>query len=340
MNYYRISAGYKELIEALLKTGASIIAPVLYNKVSMFRKISSADEVLMPEEYINTVRSAKEKFFPVTEPLVKFKIEGKDIQVRDIEPDEAQTIIVGLRPCDAAAFNTLDLLFSYEYKDKFYIKRRENTTIISVACSKCDEACFCTSFGIMPDSLEGSDIQLKTDQDGKYYAETVTEKGKELASKLEGLKASETEIKSASIYSEVKKKIRQPLETDKIKSWLDNNFDSNFWDEYSARCLGCASCAFLCPTCHCFDIVDEMHYNKGFRRKNWDACQFPVFTKHSSGHNPRDIQSKRYRQRVMHKFKYFSERFNKPLCTGCGRCVRACPVNLDIYEVASATVKY
>jgi ferredoxin len=99
-------------------------------------------------------------------------------------------------------------------------------------------------------------------------------------------------------------------------------------------CLGCAQCAFVCPTCHCFDIVDEQSGSTtGRRAKNWDACQFSLFTKHASGHNPRDNQEKRYRQRISHKFKYYMDKFDEILCTGCGRCARGCPVSLDILQI-------
>jgi len=97
--------------------------------------------------------------------------------------------------------------------------------------------------------------------------------------------------------------------------------------------VGCGSCAFVCPACHCFDIVDEGSEKSGKRRKFWDACGFWKFTHHASGHNPRDFQPKRYRNRIMHKFKYYDDKFGQTLCTGCGRCVRLCPVGIDIAGV-------
>lgn len=101
-------------------------------------------------------------------------------------------------------------------------------------------------------------------------------------------------------------------------------------------CLSCAQCAFVCPVCHCFDIVDEDYsYTEGRRMKNWDGCQFGHFTLHASGHNPRDIQGKRYRQRVNHKFKYYVDKFGEILCTGCGRCSRGCAVSIDIKEIVA-----
>lgn len=336
MKIYKLKTGYREFINALISAGNDVIAPVLKGKTLLFSKPESALDIVEPENYINTVRSAKEFMFPITEPVIGFSYANKDLKVEDIEPAINERIIVGLRPCDASAFTIIDDIFNYEYKDEFYNKRRERSVLISVACQKSDEACFCTSVGLKPDSIDGSDILLKMDAKGCYIAFVNSEKGAKVIDTVKTILEEVIEIVDENpVYRETESSIRKPLDTSKAKEWLDNNFDNPVWDLYASRCLGCASCAFLCPTCHCFDLVDEMKYNRGLRRKNWDACQFPVFTVHASGHNPRDKQSKRYRQRVMHKFKYYNDRFNKTLCTGCGRCVRACPVNLDIYQVVA-----
>jgi ferredoxin len=336
MKIYKLKLDYNEFINLLLQKGKKVIAPVIYQDTLLFREISSADEVVQPENYVNTIRSSKEFMFPISEPVIEYSYKNKELQLDDYEPDVTQKIIIGLRPCDAAAFNVIDDIFNYEYKDEFYIKRREETILIGVACENADESCFCTSVGIKPDSKQGSDIFLKKNKTGNRFAYVNSEKGKKLAAQLSEVLEEVIEVVDENpVYKLTEEKIRTPLEIDKIKDWLDKNFDNSAWDEFGSRCLGCASCAYLCPTCHCFDLVDEMKYDHGLRRKNWDACQFPVFTLHASGHNPRDVQNKRYRQRVMHKFKYYNDRFNKTLCTGCGRCIRACPVNLDIYQVVN-----
>ncbi|MGE5352438.1 MAG: 4Fe-4S dicluster domain-containing protein [Acidobacteriota bacterium] len=340
MKIYKLKTGYAEFLGALLEKGKNVIAPKFTGRTLLFGKIEKAEDAVAPDKYINTVRSAKEFMFPVTETVVEFSFKNKDVKVCDTHPEENENLIVGLRPCDAAAFTITDDIFNYEYKDEFYFTRRRNATLVSFACEEIDEACFCTSVGLKPDSTQGSDILFKKNIAGTYIAYVSSEKGEKVIASVKDIFEEVIEVvEDVPLYRDLEQKMRKPLDTAKVKEWLDNNFESPLWDEYSSRCLGCGSCAYLCPTCHCFDIVDETKYSRGLRRKNWDACQFPLFTLHASGHNPRDVQSKRYRQRVMHKFKYYSDRFNKTLCTGCGRCVRSCPVNLDIYQVVSEMTK-
>ena len=129
-----------------------------------------------------------------------------------------------------------------------------------------------------------------------------------------------------------------PVDLAKVKAWLEEHFEDRIWEEVATRCIGCGACAFLCPACHCFDIVDEGSRGEGDPPQNWDACAFGKFTNHASGHNPRDLQNKRYRNRIMHKFKYYDDKFGKTLCTGCGRCVRACPVGIDIEAILERSI--
>ena len=103
-----------------------------------------------------------------------------------------------------------------------------------------------------------------------------------------------------------------------VKPWFDNNFDHDYWKEISYKCLSCGACAFVCPTCHCFDIQDEADLAGGVRLKGWDSCCLPIFTRHGSGYNPRDTRDARYRQRVMHKFTYYVDKFGLTACVGCG----------------------
>ena len=135
---------------------------------------------------------------------------------------------------------------------------------------------------------------------------------------------------------EARRSIRSSLNIAQIKKALDRDFDNPLWETIHEKCLGCGVCTFLCPTCHCFDILDEGDSTQGERIRIWDSCMFPLFTLHASGANPRPGGKERMRQRVMHKFSYFLDNHEQPSCTGCGRCIRFCPVNLDIREVLGA----
>jgi len=123
------------------------------------------------------------------------------------------------------------------------------------------------------------------------------------------------------------------IDTQAVASRLEEADVLEFWDAISEKCVGCSICTYLCPTCHCFDITDEIIEDKAVRLRTWDSCAFPLFTLEASGFNPRPSQRERFRNRILHKFAYIPENHGQIGCVGCGRCVDACPVNLDIRQV-------
>jgi ferredoxin len=164
----------------------------------------------------------------------------------------------------------------------------------------------------------------------------VTEKGEALLESVEGLlvEAGEEDLRARDrVVTEATDRMRSEVPVEGLKAKLDGMFDHAVWEEISRKCLGCGACTYLCPTCHCFDITDEAVEVEGQRVRTWDSCMFPLFTLHASGHNPRTSGKERMRQRMMHKFSYTVDNWGATFCVGCGRCVRSCPVNLDIREV-------
>jgi formate hydrogenlyase subunit 6/NADH:ubiquinone oxidoreductase subunit I len=262
-----------------------------------------------------------------------YEKEGQKVTVTDIDPARfPETVLVGVRPCDAVAIPVLDAVFSWDYKDEFFLERRRKTTVIGLACTTSDDACFCSAVGLSPDETKGSDLFLTPLEDGGYACATCSDKGEALITAHKELFSETTSAAPLPLAQPYGEK----FDLKKVKAWLDSHFEDPSWDFIATRCVGCGACAFVCPACHCFDIVDEGTEKAGKRRKNWDACGFWKFTHHASGHNPRDQQPKRYRNRIMHKFKYYDDKFGQTLCSGCGRCIRVCPVGIDIQAIVEA----
>lgn len=324
-NYVITKDQLVNLASRLIDENWTVISPS--KDGNKYLKIENAKDLLIDSALKPTDISMKEHFFPKSETLFFFKRKKDDYELIDVPDPETKTVIFGAKPCDTSAISVLSKVFNWDYKDEFFNRKVENSIIIGLACKYTDENCFCTSVGLSPLSENGSDIFLLPLNDNKYLLKAITEKGKDFIVTNNTFITEAENISAATDGFQIPQK---RFSTENIKEWLDNNFENNFWLKAGETCLGCAQCAYVCPTCHCFDIVDEDCYSCGRRVKNWDSCQFELFTKHASGHNPREMQGKRYRQRVSHKFKYYKDRFDEILCTGCGRCTRGCPVLIDI----------
>lgn len=316
------------LIEHLKKDNFRVIGVTPDGK----RFSENFDETLnfMQGDTPPTSISFKEHFFPKTEALFYYKNNNGAIDLKEPVIDERKTVVIGARPCDTASLPILSKVFNWDYADDFFNRRVENSIIIGMKCNYQDDYCFCNEVGLSQNSEKGSDIFLIPDGEA-FIAKTITDKGNKFIEEFANFFEAYTGNPPAENKNGHDEK---KFDYESVKKWLDNNFEHKFWDEAGETCLSCGQCAFVCPTCHCFDIVDEQCGTcAGVRAKNWDACQFSLFTKHASGHNPRDSREKRYRQRISHKFKYYNDKFSEILCTGCGRCSRGCPVSTDILEL-------
>lgn len=325
-NTYKIPhASLFALFEAIRKDGRRLLAPVETEGRIELGEVEVPPQVA--RAYVQTILSAKEVVFPKVERLLSYTLAPGQVDLEDAAPKAVPTVVFGVRPCEAKAFAALDAVFNWDSRDTFFNARIEHLAVIGVGCTQSDEACFCTSVGGGPTDPAGSDILL-TPTEGGYLAEVLTDKGRAIQALAPGIFKVCGDEEKASVIAKVEQAFDQPALTGK----LPGLFDSRIWVEQSLRCVGCGACAFVCPTCVCFDIQEESDPRKGQRLRCWDSCGFHLFTRHASGHNPREVQSARWRQRIQHKFSYYPERYGMLGCVGCGKCTRACPVDMNLKE--------
>lgn len=291
---------------------------------------------------LKTSRSAKDFFFPQTEDLVSFKKTGKKIDIIDPRTETEDFVIFGVRACDCRSFDILDRVFLAEPVDTYYKNRREHGTVVTLACSKPAETCFCRTFGIDPTAPAG-DVSAWMTEDAVYF-NANTEKGNAFVDVIKAL-ATESDDTAVEAQKAATKEILAKLPIQNLKTEAfgggktEQYFKSPEWAELSEACLGCGTCTFVCPTCQCYDIRDFDTGHGIDRFRCWDSCMYSDFTKMAHG-NPRLSQKERFRQRFMHKLVYYPEN-NEGIfgCVGCGRCVEKCPISMNIVKVMRTLAK-
>ena len=315
----------------------SFYAPTKVKGNVVFKKITNPDDIEL--EHLNSKIPPKEILFPRMETLFSYKIDGKDIEIEPRTDLEEKILIFGVRPCDAYSFSLLENFFNFgQFKDDIFMKKKENTIVIGLACNTPRTTCFCTSldYNGHPHRKDDVDIFL-TDLGEKYLVNPISETGKAIVNKLAWLSEANNDDlqKAVELSKNAESLISTKLDLQNTAELLDPGFNHPLWKEVSENCLGCGTCTFLCPTCTCFDVVEDVdHYNnKGKRVRLWDTCQFCLYTLETSGHNPRNTKIERCRNRVLHKFSYYPKNYNLIGCVGCGRCIQLCPVNNDLREI-------
>jgi len=332
----------ESFLEALLQDGL-VFAPVRKGEMLLFERIESARDAVLGQR--NTKNSPKSALFPQTERLFAYRHHKEGLAIEAASTGDKERVLFGVHPCDARAHLLLDRVFGGSTEDPYYAEKRRKAIAISIACTHPDPSCFCLALGGGPCSQEGSDLLL-LDLGDSYLVEAPSERGRLLLEDKSFEDADEESFDKAELIKRTAESSMQPAAplwekaTDEgMEKPLDALFDDPLWNDLTESCLSCGICTYLCPTCHCFDISDEAGAVTGERIRTWDSCQFPLFTRQASGHNPRPSAKERFRQRIMHKFSHLPKNVNMTGCVGCGRCVTECPVNLDFREVLLALSK-
>ena len=306
----------------------TVIAPRMVESELLYRPVISSAEIVF--DFERTVLSPKGFFLPDTQVILE--VENRDKSVTLTEPIlEQEQVLFAVRPCDARGLRALDaLLLERPPPDAYYAHHRENTILVGLACPRLWDDCFCTSLGSGPDDPSAVDLMLYQEGD-KYFVGVVTDRG---AALLEGLATEETDRDAPASDSSGEQVPVLPPE-----AW-GAFFDDIYWQHLANRCLSCHACTYVCPTCRCFDVRDETTaigpgYAHIQRLRAWDSCMAAAYRRIAGGHNPRPNKGQRLRNRYFCKFCFSPVDFGTVACVGCGRCITACPVGIDIAEMLS-----
>ena len=333
---------FNDFISEIAK-GQKVVAPVAkgYHQFA-FEEVTSGNQISL--NYIPTILPPKKYFMPQNETISTYNTSKGQNMKRVVEYEEL--VIFGVHTCDLAGIQCLNIAFSEHPKDINYNIRKSKITIIGYECnSYCDEYASCKLVhNHLPNG--GYDLFFTDLENGKFIIHPHTLLGEKLIRKLAFIKkADESDIKLLDALRERKRKIfaknEVPIEHEKIPELFDKVYDSKVWEELGKRCLACGNCTNVCPTCYCFDILDELNLDlkTGRRYRKWDSCQNEEFAKVAGGESFRSERASRQRHRYYRKFRYPIDKFSRFFCTGCGRCSRACMANINLKETLTKLVE-
>ena len=307
------------------------------NRLKTIEKMEeNGDFDLLPKKEVIAIKAEQEKLIKNLGGIKEMKKLPGALFVIDTRKENEDFVVFGVRACDVKSFEILDRVFLTDPVDSYYASRRAHGTIVSLACSRPSETCFCSTFDINAAEPAGDVTAWMTETD--LYLRANTEKGEKLLAALPSLADTDdsaaVEAQKKAIAEIMKKLPLADVTTEGFGGGKTKEFfDRDEWKELSEACIGCGTCTFVCPTCQCYDIKDFNTGNGVIRFRCWDSCMYSEFTRMAHGNN-RLSQKERFRQRFMHKLVYYPEN-NEGMfsCVGCGRCVQSCPISMNIAKV-------
>ena len=286
--------------------------------------------------------SWKKFLFP---PVMRLWSAKRTNNALEIVPEQAETpryAFIGVRSCELHAIAIQDKVFiEGKFVDPVYAARRKNAFIVAVNCSQAGGTCFCVSMKTGPKARGGFDLALTEIIEGAqhyFLVESGTETGAQVLAQIPHRPAIELEQKAAKqVVERTASQMGRAMDTTDIKELLYRNYDHPRWDDVASRCLTCANCTMVCPTCFCSTVEDttDLTGEHAERWRKWDSC-FQVDFSYIVGGSIRASAKSRYRQWMTHKLATWIDQFETSGCVGCGRCITWCPVGIDITEEVRA----
>lgn len=353
-----------QAVKLLQQEGYTVIGPVVVDGVVMLRPISTADDLahglcdeqsaghyrLIPGdaeqsfEYVVGPDSPKRYLFPPTQRLFKMCVEDGQMKLVAGPPQPPKLAFFGVRPCEMAAMRVQDRVFGAtgpstfrcEAESYYQATRRAAVTLV-VNCTRPGGTCFCHSMGTGPEATEGYDLAL-TELRGGFLIKAGTPAGTDLLGKLPTRDASAAELELADLkLKQAREHMGRRLDTEGLPEALHQGLEHPHWDEVAKRCLGCANCTMVCPTCFCSSVQDSTELSTGdvTRTRQWESCYTHEFSYTTAGPVRNTIRG-RHRHWLRHKLSTWWEQFGTSGCVGCGRCITWCPARIDITQEAAA----
>ncbi|OFX14234.1 MAG: hypothetical protein A2Z18_06740 [Armatimonadetes bacterium RBG_16_58_9] len=299
-----------------------------------FRELRPGDEPILDGSRM--MMTPKDYLLPRYEVLLRVDKGPEGTKIESVIPEDKPRVMMGMWLADAQAIQVLDRVFLDEkFKDPYYAARRENTVLVATMPAEPRWSWFSSSCDDV-ETWKANVDAIMYDLGDSYYFEVTSDKGEALLESGEFTKPSDSDTaRKNEIWDAFKNFNVLPFADEKLYERLA--WENPVWEEIARKCIACGACSYMCPSCSCFDMQDEACGTCVERYRCRDTCQFEDFTLMGAGHNPRSDQLPRSRQRLLHKFKYQHEQFGVVGCTGCGRCVEMCPVNVDIRDILCRT---
>jgi sulfhydrogenase subunit beta (sulfur reductase) len=353
---------FDSLFRVLVRCGYEIVGPTIREGAIAYDRLTSANDLprgwtdeqeggkyrlkCRPDQalfgYAVGPHSWKKFYYPSVQRLWKAERSSDGFRIIPEPQDSRKYALLGVRACELHAIAIQDKVFTNgQYVDPAYQARRRDLFIVVVNCGVAGGTCFCASMNTGPKAPSGYDLALTEILDNGrhcFFVEVGSERGAEILAEVPTQHATPDDRLTADrIVEETSHNMGRTMDATGLKELLYRNYEHPRWDDVATRCLTCANCTMVCPTCFCTTVEDvtDLTGEHAERWRSWDSC-FTTDFSYIHGGSVRATAKSRYRQWMTHKLATWIDQFGESGCVGCGRCITWCPVGIDITEEVRA----